>query len=366
MVVPAGGTAVIGARVVLSAVLSVGALGMTAGPVWSQVAEPLAAPQPASRSVSSEPATRAVTVKAERVALVIGQSRYVSLPPLNNPAHDAQDMCAALRRLAFEVHCHVDLPGRGEMRQALRRFAAALGPQTVAMFYYAGHAVQFRGENFLLPVGIAPGSAADVEDEGLALGYVLRTLEEARAVPSLIVLDACRNNPFAGTAGARATATGLARVEPPPGSLLVYATAPGGEALDGQGRNGLFTRHLLAHLERPGLRVAEMLHRVAQGVEEEARRVHQFEQIPYRSLSYAGPFCLAGCAAEDASVAVSAARLQAADAMRRVVELEAENARLDAAARAAAAASRAAATKPAAVSDSVQRAPAPAAPVPSF
>ena len=134
-----------------------------------------------------------------RVALVVGKANYRSLVRLENAANDGQDICAALSRLQFETSCHTDVPRRKEFREVVRRFASSLAPKTAAFFYYAGHGVQINGENYLLPTDIDPRSAADLEDEGLSLSYLLRLLEEARSAPSIIVLDACRDNPFGST-----------------------------------------------------------------------------------------------------------------------------------------------------------------------
>lgn len=264
---------------------------------------------------------------APRVALVIGNAAYQKIEPLKNPRNDADDVCATLKRLAFRVHCHFDLASRGDLRQAVRAFASELGPDTVALFYFAGHAVQSRGDNYLLPVAIAPETALDIEDDGLSLSYLLRTLEEARSAPNIVIVDACRNEPFARSPSLK-FARGLARVDPPVGTVLAYATAPGGLALDGVDRNGLFTKHLLMHLAAPGLRLADLFQLVARGVEDEARMRYRFEQVPYRSLSYAGSLCLAGC--DDQRLADQMAELRARSeaAAQRIQALERENARL--------------------------------------
>ena len=264
---------------------------------------------------------------ASRVALVIGNAAYQRIDPLKNPRHDAEDVCASLRQLAFRVHCHFDLALRGDLRQAVRAFAAELGPDTVALFYFAGHAVQSRGDNFLLPVAIAPETVLDVEDDGLSLTYLLRMLEEARSAPNIVIIDACRNEPFARSSALK-FARGLARVDPPVGTVLAYATAPGGLALDGADRNGLFTKHLLMHLAAPGVRLSDLFQLVARGVEDEARTRYRFEQVPYRSFSYSGSLCLAGC--DDQRLAHQVAELQARSeaAAQRIQVLEQENARL--------------------------------------
>lgn len=229
-----------------------------------------------------------------RVALVIGNSSYRNLVPLPNPTSDAQDLCSTLQRLSFEVRCVLDVRDRRTFREEVRKFASTLDANTVSFFYYAGHGVQYDGQNYLLPTDADIRSSADIDYEGIGLTYVLQVLADARSSPNIVILDACRDNPFRHRPVEFAQ-RGLARIEPPVGSFLVYATAPNKGALDGNGRNGLFTRHLLDHLETPGIKLDELFQMVAQGVEREAREAYRYEQTPFRSSSYSGAFCLAGC-----------------------------------------------------------------------
>ncbi|MCB1907651.1 MAG: caspase family protein [Rhodocyclaceae bacterium] len=229
-----------------------------------------------------------------RKALVIGNSAYRALPRLGNPVNDARDVCAALQRLGFEATCLFDVPSKREMRDAVRAFAASLDARSAGFFFFAGHGIQVRGENYLMPTDAEIATPPDVDYEGFELDYVLRSVAGARNAPNIIVLDACRDNPFQ-RADPSAWVSGLARVDPPVGTVLVYATAPDGSAIDGDQRNGLFTKHLLAQIEAQGLTLDEMLRRVAQGVEAEARQAYGARQIPYRSSSYSGQFCFAGC-----------------------------------------------------------------------
>ena len=258
---------------------------------------------------------------------MIGNGAYDHITPLKNAVNDAQDMCAALKTLGFDTQCHANLRTRAEFRSAVRQFAARLAPGVAAFFYFAGHGVQLKGENFLLPTAIAPASALDVEDEGLGLSLLLRSIEEARSAPNVVILDTCRNDPFEAAQSLKLS-RGLARVEPPLGSVLVYATAPGREALDGRGRNGLFTKHLLRHILEPSLSLSQLFETVARQVEEEARRDYRFEQVPYRSFSYSGAFCLAGCEDQRIHQQAEALQQQSILARRRIQELLDENARL--------------------------------------
>lgn len=283
------------------------------------------------RSVVPAPAT-SIGAKS-RVALVVGNGTYRSLPRLRNPAHDAIDLCTVLRDLQFDVHCLTDVADRAEFRRVLRDFASRLGPGTMAVFYYAGHAVQLRGDNYLLPTMVSPSSQIELEDDSVALSHVLRLLEDARSAPNLIILDACRDDPFRRDGPVQVN-PGLARVDPPVGSLLVFATAPGRTALDGDGRNGLFTKHLLTHLRHPNVPLSELLQQVASDVEREAREKYRTQQVPYRSFSYSGTLCLADCDDARASAQLAELKRRSEQAAERIRALSIENARLSEAARA--------------------------------
>lgn len=274
------------------------------------------------RVATAAPTDEANAVR--RVALVVGNAGYRSIAPLRNAANDAADVCAALRRLGFEAQCHQDIPTRSEFRRHLRHFAAQLGPQTAALVYYAGHGVQIDGRNLLLPTAVAAASTADLEAEALPLGEIFAAMRERRSALNIVVLDACRNDPFAANRGIR-VARGLAREEPPPSSVLVFSTAPGGVAADGSGRNGLFTQHLLAQLERPGPQIGEMLQAVARSVEAEASRSYGIDQVPYRSFSFSGVFCFTTCDDQQLARQLDDLKRQRADAARRIQELEARH-----------------------------------------
>lgn len=260
-----------------------------------------------------------------KFALVIGNADYAKIRRLKNPINDARGMCKALADLGFEVACYYDLPTKAEMRQAVRKFAAQLSPRTASFIYYAGHGVQINGENFLLPTSVSAEASLDLEDDSLNLNYLLRSLEGAKSSPNIVVLDACRENPFTES---KRLSTGLARIDPPPGTVLVYATAPNRQALDGKGDNGLFTKHLLAHIGEPGPKLDELFQRVSLDVEREARAVYDFAQVPYRSSSFSGDYCLAGC--ENPAVAAKMAEIarQREEAAQRIERLNEENARL--------------------------------------
>lgn len=217
------------------------------------------------------------TVTARRVALVIGNAAY-KVGPLRNPVNDARDMAQALRELGFEVLYREDAD-LGEMKRAVREFAGKVRDGGDGLFYYAGHGVQLKGENYLVPVNAEIEAEVDVEDECLNAGFVLRQMEDAHARVNIIILDACRNNPFARSF--RSAQRGLALMDSPSGTLVAYATSPGSVARDGEGRNGVYTEELLRHMRTPGLAVEEFFRRVRVAV----RHRTQGQQTPWEASS---------------------------------------------------------------------------------
>lgn len=224
-----------------------------------------------------------------RIALVIGNANYASAP-LKNPVNDATDMAAALRAVGFQVTLGTDWTKR-QMEDAIRAFGAKLRAGGTGLFYFAGHGVQVRGRNYLVPVGFAIGSESEVEYEAVDAGRVLGQMEDAGNSVNIVILDACRNNPFGR--GFRSAEQGLAQVTAPNGSFVAYATAPGSVAADGAGRNGTYTAALLEALRVPNLRVEDVFKRVRQTV---ARATAQ-QQIPWDSSSLVGDFYFARSAA---------------------------------------------------------------------
>ncbi|MBO6838783.1 MAG: caspase family protein, partial [Alphaproteobacteria bacterium] len=171
-----------------------------------------------------------------RKALVIGNGAY-GVSPLPNPINDAQAMTEALEMSGFDVTLATDLSYRDLQRAVVRfsREVRAAGEETVAMVYYAGHAVQANGENYLIPVDADIQDSLDLEIQSLRLSTVMQSLESAGNRLNLVVLDACRDNPFPSMS--RSGSRGLAKVDAPYGPLLAYSTAPGDVAADGAGRN---------------------------------------------------------------------------------------------------------------------------------
>jgi len=222
----------------------------------------------------------------QRIALVIGNSNYL-YAPLRNPVNDANDMAAALRKLGFRVTLRTDA-ARRTMKEAIRVFGKALQSGGVGLFYYAGHGIQSRGSNYLIPVHAEIQSEADVEYEAIDAGRVLAQMEMAGNNLNIVILDACRNNPFARSF--RSGEKGLARMDAPTGSVLAYSTAPGSVAADGSGRNGLYTAKLLKHLQVPGITVERMFKLVRRDVTRESGKA----QVHWESSSMIGDFYFSG------------------------------------------------------------------------
>ncbi len=219
-----------------------------------------------------------------RVALVIGNSDYKEGGALKNPLNDARAMAAALRQLGFTVIARENAT-KQQMERAVGEFGDALAPGTVALFYFAGHGMQVNGRNFLVPVDANITTEGRVRLEALDVDLVLDQMAASGTTVNLMVLDACRNNPFEkrfrGGAGG-----GLAQINAPKGTLIAYATAPGKVAADGDGVNGIYTAKLLQAMKSPGLPIEEVFKRVRVDVARETKD----EQTPWEASSLTGSF----------------------------------------------------------------------------
>jgi hypothetical protein len=219
---------------------------------------------------------------AERVALLIGNNQYASAP-LRNAVNDARDLAETLRELGFTVILRENA-SRKDMIDAIREFGQAIDGAQTAMFFYAGHAMQFKDRNYLIPIDAAMGSEEDITFFSVEISQVFDRMDRARTRFNFIVLDACRDNPFASSF--KVTNSGLAQMSAPSGTLIAYATAPGSVAADGGGRNGIYTKHILQNIKAPDLPAEIMFKRVREGVERETRRL----QTPWDSSSLKGDF----------------------------------------------------------------------------
>jgi hypothetical protein len=217
-----------------------------------------------------------------RVALVIGNGAYRDAP-LKNPPNDAEDIAATLKSMGFDVISRRNANQR-EMKAAVREFGQKLRGAETGLFYYAGHGLQVKGVNYLMPVAADIESEADAEDQTVSLDYVLRTMEESGAKFSVSILDACRNNPFARSF--RSASRGLASTQAATGMLIAYATAPGSVAADGEGRNGMYTKHLLKNLKEGDSDILKVFQRVRTSVIGETGG----KQTPWESTSLVGDF----------------------------------------------------------------------------
>lgn len=225
-----------------------------------------------------------------RVALVIGNSAYKNAPALPNTVNDARDMAASLRRVGFEVVDGIDLDKRG-MDSALTRFARLAQDAEAVMFYYAGHGFQFNGENYLVPIEARVDDEVSVQYETTRLADVVTALNFAKGV-KIMVLDACRNNPFVSQLAKKqatrgfSVGNGLAPVARAQGMVIAYATQANDVAADGAGRNSPFTAALVQEIQQPGLEIATLFRRVQKIVYDTTGG----RQTPELSLSLLGDF----------------------------------------------------------------------------
>ncbi|WP_415713401.1 caspase family protein [Maridesulfovibrio sp.] len=212
-----------------------------------------------------------------KVALVIGNSAYPT-SPLTNPVNDATDMSAALQELGFTTTLLTDATQR-EMDTAIKKFGQQLFNAETGLFYFAGHGMQINGQNYLIPVDANVASESDVKYESVNAGRVLDKMNEAGNKVNIVLLDACRDNPFARSF--RSGRKGLARMDAPPGSIIGYATAPGQTASDGIGRNGVYTKALLNNIAKPGADINQMF----MAARIEVAKLTGNKQIPWESSS---------------------------------------------------------------------------------
>lgn len=217
-----------------------------------------------------------------KTALVIGNARYKD-SPLRNPVNDAQDIAAKLGELGFKVTLLTNAD-REEIDKAISQFGRDLKESDVGIFYFSGHGMQVGGTNYLIPVNASIDAEDEIPSKAIDANLILRKMDSAKSRFNIVILDACRNNPFARSF--RSYTRGLATMDAPKGSLIVYATSPGSVAADGSGRNGIFTKHLLSNIAAPGIDIEVMMKKVKQGVAEETGE----RQTPWTLSSLTGEF----------------------------------------------------------------------------
>lgn len=236
-------------------------------------------------------------VAEQRVALVIGNATY-DQSPLRNPVNDARAIAATLPRLGFKV-IQRENTTKLQMERAIADFGESLREGDVGLFFYAGHGMQVDGRNYLVPVDARIATQQRVRLETVDVDVVMEQMAAAGTRISLVILDACRDNPFERRF--RSGAGGLAQMSAPTGTLIAYATAPGRTAADGSGDNGLYTAELLKTIEAPGLAVEEVFKRVRV----EVARASNGAQTPWEASSLTGSFYFSPPAATAAIVAPS-------------------------------------------------------------
>ena len=274
----------------------------------------------ADRAVMVKPKATA-TGTERKTALVIGNSAYPT-SPLKNPVNDARAMARALRELGFVVDERTNLT-MVEMKQAVETFGDGIKEGGVGLFYYAGHGIQVAGRNYLIPVDANIQGESEVDYKAVDAGLVLAKMDLAQNEMNIVILDACRNNPFPRSF--RSANAGLASMDAPSGTLIAYATAPGKVASDGTGENGLYTQEVVKAIRRPGIKIEDAFKQVRSGVQTQT----QGKQVPWESSSLVGDFYFSGSGKEDTSKLESLAEgsKEREAELARLKILEAENAK---------------------------------------
>ncbi len=219
----------------------------------------------------------------KRLALVIGNATYENGGSLKNAVNDAQAMAKRLQSLGFEVWEYENVDQR-QLKQAINQFGQKLHDFEVGLFYYAGHGIQHKGLNYMIPVEANIQTAEQIEFDCVAADRVLAFMETAQTKVNVIIMDACRNNPFERSWHRSGNGNGLAVMDSPAGTLIAYATAPGRVADDGPDANGLYTSALLSYLGNPDLTIEQVFKKVRTEVAEKSKGA----QIPWETTSLTG------------------------------------------------------------------------------
>lgn len=242
-------------------------------------------------------------IDAPRIALVIGNSKYPD-SPLTNPLNDANAMCKELKVLGFDAQILLD-SNLKDLRAAIQAYGVRIAKsKAVGLFYYAGHGVQLAWRNYLIPVDANIDRVDDIPKQTFELNNMLLALNKAQNPMNIIILDACRDNPFGKKLPTEQK--GLSQFDAPNNSLLCYATAPGNVASDGSGVNGLFTENLLREMRDPDAKIEDVFKRVRLKV----RLASKGQQIPWESTSLEDDFYFnaKGLAPQDIEAAIGASK----------------------------------------------------------
>ena len=238
----------------------------------------------------------AAPAKERKLALVIGNGNYRN-GPLKNPVADAKAVADSLRTLGFDVLLRTDA-GLADMLEAMRQFSVRAADATVRLMFFAGHGLQSRGKNYLLPVDADIKGEDEVASRSADVGELIDRLGRVQHGINIVILDACRNNPFSGgevvTADGRrlkyrgVPTKGLAAIDAPAGTMVAFSTSPGGVALDNaKEEHSLYTKHFIEHVQTPGLPVELLFKQVRVSVARDTQRM----QVPWESSSLTGEFC---------------------------------------------------------------------------
>ncbi len=244
-------------------------------------------PQPASKSA------RLLELPGKKLALVMGNNAYPQMP-LTNAVNDAKALAGALGKIGFQVDQALDCDLRS-MEKAADRFIASIEGGDIALFFYAGHGIQVAGDNYLVPVNFKAKDEADAKYEAYSVSRIQERMEGAGSRVNIVILDACRNNPFRAS---RSAASGLAAMNTSRGTFIAFATAPGRTASDNpKGGNGLFTGYLVEEMARPGLTLDQLFNRVRERVYKSSSE----KQLPWTGSSVIGDYYLHLAAGEPAA-----------------------------------------------------------------
>jgi len=220
----------------------------------------------------------------DRLALIVGISDYQYAPILSNPVNDAISMDLTLKSLGFETILATDLSQK-ELKEKIDDFGNQLEHSDIGMFFFAGHGIQSDGVNYLIPNDANLKKEAQLEYDAVPIDRVLTMMQNNRTKTNIIILDACRNNPFRGWSR-KINSGGLAPMDSPKGSFIAFATSPNSTASDGAGDNGLYTSAILKHIVTPNIPIEQLFKRVRIDVEKESNG----EQQPWETTSLTGEF----------------------------------------------------------------------------
>ncbi len=224
-----------------------------------------------------------------KLALVIGNSEYEFLESLKNARNDATDVSRLLEEMGFEVDFHLNT-SREELKAAVRAFGQRARNYDILLFYYAGHGIELLGKNYFVPIEALATSATEVRKTCVSASAITQYMKLAKSEANIVILDACRSNPFTLLAADESN-DGLALMDAPPGTIISFATAPGKVAYDGFGaaaRNGVYTDALLNHLGSYDVSINEVFARVRNTVVKKTSE----KQIPWESTSLSGELIL--------------------------------------------------------------------------